>query len=274
MSLGNVALGLASLAFGVHHLRNGVRRLSAPSGHPLEGMSARRAMPAPGLGKAATPISLPGKPFMTSDRRPIITRGGVHSMQMRSFNIRTLDDRMQYLRKLADEGKRDPAVYAFARRAITARCGNDWCIPEKDNVKEARAIFGAQRRRVPPRMTARDVGTARNIFKGNRRHVRYTSDIMGVDTYQKPAHTLALRTGDCDDYSTLTCAELGSVGIPCRYKVIRTRGAKDWNHIYPQAGFPRANPTRWISMDSSVNMPFGWEAPRRMVAASRVFRVH
>jgi transglutaminase-like putative cysteine protease len=146
-------------------------------------------------------------------------------------------------------------------------------VREKDNLGEARALFGAIQQRVPPQATRADVATARNVFNNLRRNIRYTSDIEGVDTYQKPAHTLALRTADCDDYSTLTCATLGSVGIPCRYKVIRTKGANDWNHIYPQAGFPRANPQRWISMDSSVNMPFGWEAPQRMVAASKVFRV-
>jgi transglutaminase-like putative cysteine protease len=118
-----------------------------------------------------------------------------------------------------------------------------------------------------------DAAAARALFGNIRQNVRYTSDIMGVDTYQRPAHTLGLKSGDCDDYSSLTCSSLGSLGIPCRYKVIRTKGARDWNHIYAQAGFPRANPTRWISMDSSVNMPFGWEAPKSMVADSRTFRV-
>jgi hypothetical protein len=194
-------------------------------------------------------------------------------MRLRSYNIRTLEDRIRYLERLADEGKRDPAVYAFTRRALSRKCGGKWCIPEKDNVREAQVLFGEIRRQVPPRQTAQDVATARNLFKNLRRDVRYTSDIMGVDTYQKPGHTLALGTADCDDYSSLTCASLLSVGIPCRYKVIRTKDARDWNHIYAQAGFPRANPTQWVSMDSSVNMPFGWEAPKRMVAASKVFRV-
>lgn len=188
-------------------------------------------------------------------------------MQMRSFNIRTLDDRIRYLQKLVDNGKRDPQIYAFARRALTKRCGNSWCISEKDNLGEAKAIFSAMRS-----TQNADIAAAKSVFRNIRRNVRYTSDIAGVDTYQKPSHTLRLNSGDCDDYSTLTCSALGSVGIPCRFKVIRTRGANDWNHIYPQAGFPRANPKRWISMDSSVNMPFGWEAPPKMVAASRVFR--
>lgn len=219
------------------------------------------------------PVRVPGRSFMDSGRKSIPTRRGATTMRMRSFNIRTLDDRIAYLNKLADQGKRDPEIYAFARRAIGKKCGGRWCIDEKDNLGEARALFGALRQRRPPRMSARDVAYARSIFGGIRKDVRYTSDIAGVDTYQKPSHTLALAAADCDDFSTLTCSALGSIGIPCRFKVIRTKGAKDWNHIYAQAGFPRARPTRWISMDSSVNMPFGWEAPARMVAASRVFRV-
>jgi transglutaminase-like putative cysteine protease len=268
MSLGNVALGMASLVMGAHHLRKAAQELSG--GRGLSGIDQREAMPAPrGRG-----VPVPGRAFHNSGRRAVQTRnGGAVPMRLRSYHIRTLGDRIRYLERLADEGKRDPEVYAFARRALSRKCGGKWCVPEKDNVKEARVIFGEIRRRVPPRQTAADVATARNLFRNLRKNVRYTSDIMGVDTYQKPGHTLALGTADCDDYSSLTCASLLSVGIPCRYKVIRTKGAQEWNHIYAQAGFPRANPTQWISMDSSVSMPFGWEAPKRMVAASRVFRV-
>jgi hypothetical protein len=264
MSLGQVALGVASLVMGYHHLKNGAKHLRG-----LEGMNARRgAIPAP------QGVRVPGRAFMDSGRSRVeLSGGGTANMRMRSFNIRTLDDRIDYLKKLADEGKRDPQVYAFARRALTKKCGRDWCVPEKENLGEAKVLFGALQQQVPPSMTAEDLKTAERLFNNTRRNVRYTSDIAGVDTYQKPSHTLSLRSADCDDFSSLTCAALGSVGIPCRFKVIRTKGAKDWNHIYAQAGLPRSNPKRWISMDSSVNMPFGWEAPPRMVADSRVFRV-
>lgn len=268
MGLGQVALGIASLVMGVQHLRNGARHLSSTDdGYGLDGLNA-----APRSAQAR--IRVPGRSIMNSGYKNVRTpRGGTIPMRMRTYNIRTLDQRIAYLNKLADEGKRDPEVYAFVRRAIGKKCGGKWCIPEKDNLGEARAVFGALRQARPPRYTRSDLENARGIFKGLRSNVRYTSDIAGVDTYQRPSHTLALGAADCDDFSSTTCAALGAIGIPCRYKVIRTKGARDWNHIYAQAGFPRANPRRWISMDSSVNMPFGWEAPKRMVAASRVFRV-
>ncbi len=272
MSFGQVALGVASLVMGVHHLNNGARQLAAQRrtarSTGLDGLMAGDTMPAP------RSVRVPGRSIMDSGRSGVaVPGGGRMSMRMRSFDIRTLGDRIEYLRGLSDAGKRDPQVYAFARRTLTRRCGNKWCIPEKDNLGEARALHGALRRQIPPNMTLRDIMGAKRLFGNIRNNVRYTSDIAGVDTYQKPGHTLALRSGDCDDYSSLTCSALGSVGIPCRYKVIRTKGASDWNHIYAQAGFPRQKPSRWVSMDSSVAMPFGWEAPQRMVAASRTFRV-
>ncbi len=266
MSFGQVALGLASIAIGLNHLNSGVKRLR---GVPPPQTRYRRQL-------GDVPVTVPGRPFHSSGYKQVRANGATVPMQMRSFEIRSLEDRIHYLRRLVDAGKRDPQVFAFARRNLTRRCGTDWCIPEKHNLAEAKAIFGAihdGRYGHAGSSERAELETARNLFRQIRRNVRYTSDIAGVDTYQKPAHTLALKTADCDDFSSLTCASLQSVGIPCRFKVIRTKGAREWNHIYPQAGFPRHAPTRWVSMDSSVNMPFGWEAPRTMVDASRVFRV-
>lgn len=267
MSFGQVALGLASIALGLNSLNNGVKR--------LRGVEPRRSRYRPQLG--AAPGAVSGRPFHSTGYKQVrAPNGSLVPMQMRSFEIRSLDERIQHLRRLVDAGKRDPQVFAFARRNLTRRCGDDWCIPEKDNLAEAKAIFGsiqAGRYGSPSSQQRAELETARNLFRQIRRRVRYTSDIAGVDTYQKPGHTLALGTADCDDFSSLTCASLQAVGIPCRFKVIRTKGAREWNHIYPQAGFPRHAPTKWVSMDSSVNMPFGWEAPARMVDASRVFRV-
>src|SRR5262249_22543060 len=102
--------------------------------------------------------------------------------------------------------------------------------------------------------------------------VRYTSDILNIDTYQNPRRTLGdLHGGDCDDYTSSICALLLSIGIPCRFKVIRTKESSEWNHIYAQGGLPRANPTRWFTLDASVDKPFGWEAPASLVAESRIF---
>lgn len=231
-----IVLGLAGIAMGLRSISGGLRQLDA----------AQRER----LGRLP-PVGFRGRSAQKPSGRPlgdvfVDTPSG--RIRLRTYNIRNLDERIAHLRRLARAGKKDPRVYEFARRVVNGRCGGSWCIPEKDNVAEAKALFNAV-----------------------RKNVRYTSDIAGVDSYQKPGHTLNLRTGDCDDYSTLACALAGSLGIPCRFKVIKTRGAPTWNHIYAQLGFPRRMPRKWISFDASVPMPFGWEPPPRMVADARVF---
>ena len=78
---------------------------------------------------------------------------------------------------------------------------------------------------------------------------------------------------NCDDYSSLGCSALMSVGIPCRLKVIRTTDSQTWNHIYIQGGTPKGGPEKWITLDASVPVKPGWEVPASMVAASRTFEV-
>lgn len=215
MSAIKIALGLASIAIGAHKIHEAVKRPSAP-----------RRSSAPLTGAPGAPVA------------------------MRIYPVKSLDDRIKRIRERVARGMVDPKVYGFARKVVNQKCGDNWCIPEKDNLKEMEAIF-----------------------KAVRQNVRYTSDILGVDTYQHPKHTLGLNGGDCDDYSSLLCSLLLSLGIPCRLKVIRTKDAKEWNHIYAQGGLPRANPTRWYSLDASVPKPFGWEAPGSMVADTRIFSV-
>jgi len=216
MSFGQVLVGLASLALGVHQIKKGTRV----------------------LGDVAK--------YRPSQARTQISSAG----SMKVHKVRSLDDRIRHLRGRVAKGKVDPEIYTFTRSALTKRCGNTWCVNEKDTLKEAEAIF--------------------NAVRGN---VRYTSDIAGIDTYQNPSKTLKLKAGDCDDYSTLICSMLLSAGIPCRFKVIRTKDSNEWNHIYAQVGLPRARPSRWVSMDASVPVRFGWEAPKSMVAESKVFSV-
>jgi transglutaminase-like putative cysteine protease len=214
MSLGRVVLGLCGVALGVQQIRRGFGHIASAGQQ---------------LGHAQTPSG---------------------PLRLRTYKIRNLDDRIKKLRGLVELGMRDPVVYEFARRAVNTKCGDKWCVGEKDTAGEIKALFDAI-----------------------RKNVRYTSDIRGIDSYQQPGKTLMLRGGDCDDDSSLACAAAASIGIPCRFKVIKTRGSDDWNHIYAQMGFPRQNPTRWVSFDASVNKPCGWEAPKSMVSDSRVFRV-
>lgn len=224
MNLGQLVLGLGSIAVGVSQLHKGARALSASPTAPSRPARRYRS------GHVDTELAGP--------------------LRLQTKKVRNLDDRIRELKKLVDRGKRDPEVYAFARQAVNQKCGPRWCVDEKDTLGELRALFGAI-----------------------RQNVRYTSDIAGIDSYQLPQKTLRMRTADCDDFSSLAAASALSLGIPVRFKVIRTKGAPDWNHIYTEMGVPRGKPKRWVPFDASVNKPLGWEAPKAMVAATKVYPV-
>ena len=92
-------------------------------------------------------------------------------------------------------------------------------------------------------------------------------------------HYVYLPEGDvtvnqCDDATLLICSTLGSIGYPTKCRVIRTKNANDWNHIYALVGLPPKQPTRWVPLDLSVShKPPGWEPPADMIAAVRDFDV-
>jgi transglutaminase-like putative cysteine protease len=240
MSLGKVVVGIASVILGAQALGNGVSALAgtdAPKPRP----APRRRGPPAGIGDSL-PLPVQGAAPLPS------TSTLVH--QMKKASVRTLNERVAYIKGRVEKGRSDPKIYALARQIVSRRCGDRWCVPEKDNVAEAKAVFDYM-----------------------RSHVRYTSDTLGVDTFQNPRLTIGLQSGDCDDYTATTCALLLTIGIPARMKVIQTKGSREPNHIYPQAGFPRAAPQKWISMDSSVDVKFGWEAPAAMVEKSWIFSV-
>lgn len=242
MDLGKVILGLAGLALGYQTLSKGALNLhhglKTPSGG-LKGTSGRRRArverdPGPGAYK--------GRKL-----GQISTRAGRSTV----YEVRTLDDRIAAIREQANKGKIDPSVIAWARRQVSARCAGTpggWCIPEKNKRKEAEAIF-----------------------RGMRRDVRYVNDVLGIDTYTHPKRTLEHRAGDCDDYSSLGCASLMAIGIPCQLEVIRTKDSPSWNHIFINAVVDESGST--FSLDASVPVKPGWRVPDSAVAERRVFEV-
>lgn len=180
-------------------------------------------------------------------------RRGRKAPQMEFHRVRNLDDRIKYIQKMIAKGRRDGRVREVATKILTRRCGNDWCTPEKDWRAEVETIFVALR----------------------SRYYRYVRDSVGVDLYQQPGRTLEFRGGDCDDASSLLASMLLSVGYPVQLRVIQTKDADDWNHIYilvllPPSGGPKA---RWMPLDLSVNKPPFWEVPKSMIARVKDYPV-
>lgn len=168
----------------------------------------------------------------------------------RIHSVNTLDERVGYISKLITKHKTDPRVRQIAVQAVSRKCGDAWCTPEKNHLAELRAVFNY-----------------------TRRNMRYVRDAHNVDTFQSVSRSFEFGGGDCDDFTIAIGTLLMSIGYPVLLIVIRTVGSPDWNHIYPKAGVPPRAPVRWVALDGSVNRPAGWEVPRSMVADSKVYKV-
>jgi hypothetical protein len=153
-------------------------------------------------------------------------------------NIRTLDQRVARIVRLVRRGAKDPRVRRFALQVLGKRCGEDWCVRERDYWGEVVAIFDTV-----------------------RQGVRYVRDQAGCDTFQAAGNTIEWKGGDCDDYAILLGSILQSVGYPVALRVVKTKGATEWNHIYLMVGLPPSAPTEWRALDASVPEPAGWEVP-------------
>lgn len=165
--------------------------------------------------------------------------------KMKIHTIKNLEGRIKHIRGVIHRALREED--GFTRRAALGMVRH---APERDYLAELRSIY-------------------QNV----RKRVRYRRDIMNVDTYQSPRRTLELGGGDCDDYSILLAALYLAIGYPVKLKVIRTKTASDWNHIYIVVGLPQRKPVKWIPIDGSVAAFVGWEAPKRIVAESKTFDV-
>ena len=239
-SLGHLVLGLIGIVGGAATVSRGM-------GHLKRGLKKKQMRARPELGRVAPPPV--SKRRVPGGRRVDDAGISKRKLRVRLHDVKSLDDRMRLIRQKIQQGKLEPEVIEWARKAVTKKCGNGWCIPEKDTMGEAKAIFEAL-----------------------RRDVRYTSDVLGADTYARASQTLRMHAGDCDDYTITGCSALNAIGIPCAADVIQTKGSDDWNHIYAMVGLPRVNPTRWVPFDASIDRPFGWEAPKAVVARRRRFR--
>lgn len=234
MNLGEVLLGIATIALGATTMKKGFERVHNAT-----------------MGSRTTVGRIAAMPPVISQGKHVQTRSG--PMRTTLHSVGSLDERLAAIAKKANEGKTDPRVIAWARKELSKKCragwnGEQWCVPEKDTLAEIDAIY-----------------------KALRRDIRYTSDVHGIDTYAHPKRTLELGGGDCDEYSATACAALMAVGIPCRFKVIRTKDSPTWNHIYVEAGTSKQNPTKWIALDASVAAKPGWEAPKSMVAETKIY---
>ena len=155
------------------------------------------------------------------------------------YGVGNIDSRVRYIINSIKKGRKSPEVRAFAVQAVSQKCGNGWCIPERDWW-----------------------GEVQGLFKSIRSNVRYTRDIHKIDTFQSPARTLQFRGGDCDDFSITLGSALQSIGYPIKVRIVQSNGSPDYNHIFLLVGLPPRQPSQWVSLDASLGKPPGWHPPR------------
>lgn len=107
------------------------------------------------------------------------------------------------MKKLRDEGKKNPDIFRFTRFLLTSLN-----LPQYGYFDEITAI---------------------HCFV--RDEIRFTRDVLSVETLQAPQITLKLRTGDCDDKSTLFASMVESIGHKTRF-VTCGFSANAQKHVY------------------------------------------
>jgi predicted transglutaminase-like cysteine proteinase len=169
---------------------------------------------------------------------------GDDQMKMSLKPVGGIEDRCRHIVEMIRKGRHHPSIHKFVRPIVSERCGDDWCIKEKDYWGECVAVYEAVKMRV-----------------------RYTADTYGTDLFQHPKNVLRLGAADCDDYSILLGSSLQAIGYPVKLRVIHLKGDQDWGHIYLLVGLPPRRPTAWRALDGGVvpKKPAGWEVPKNMV---------
>lgn len=156
---------------------------------------------------------------------------------LRQSSSMPIEQRVATIQDLVHKSFQDPQMRKVALQ-VTSRC------PERDKMCEAQAIYHFIKSRV--RYTG-DVGAIKHP-DGN---------VEGVDLYQSARRTLEFGGGDCDDHNILGATLLALNGIDPILRVVKTRGASDWEHIY--TGF--MNGRKMIPIDTTLpgNTSFGVE---------------
>lgn len=101
--------------------------------------------------------------------------------------------------------------------------------------------------RIPEKRWRLEVET---ILSYCQNYVRYTRDVVGVETLQTPVQTLRIMQGDCDDQSMLLASLLMSVGHPCRFVAVG-QAKNSFSHVLVQT---KVSGT-WLWADPIMN---GW----------------
>lgn len=102
-----------------------------------------------------------------------------------------------------------------------------------------------------------------------KENVGYARDPDRTDQIYPPWQILeeALTTDlgaavDCEDQACLAASLLESLNLNLPVKVvIVSKTGQLWDHVFLRVGYPPDNPTRWVSVDTTISPPSGREIP-------------
>ncbi len=99
-------------------------------------------------------------------------------------------------------------------------------------------------------------GEIRSVYNWVKANVRYTKDPDRLELLTSPQKILELGAGDCDDYTVLLSALLGSLGHTVRIKVGGDVSGL-YRHVWPEVQYRG----RWIPLDAATPRPRLGKAP-------------
>jgi Transglutaminase-like superfamily len=138
------------------------------------------------------------------------------------------------MRRLIDEGKKDPLVHEAAANILrNARIrAFDW------------------------------MGEVQSIGEWVGRNIRFTRDVYGKETLHSAREIIRLGIGDCDDFTILICSLLGTIGVKTQIKTISSPrlDPSQFTHVYPEAEVEG----RWIPVDFARRDPHFGQGPENV----------
>lgn len=169
-----------------------------------------------------------------------VTRDGMTTV-LREHNKMPIEMRVASIQAQIEKGVQDPRMRKLALQ-ITRHC------PERDGLCEAKAVY--------------DYVKANVRYAGDVAPIRWQDGkVEGIDVFQSPQRTLEFGAGDCDDHTKAVAVLLAHNGITPRLRVVKTKGAPDWEHIYGGALLPKGTGNKFVSLDTTLpgNNNFGVE---------------
>jgi len=98
------------------------------------------------------------------------------------------------------------------------------------------------------------------VYEFVKNNIRYTRDILDIETLQSAEVTLNYRSGDCDDHAILSGALLLSLGHPIQFVAVALKN-QNWErfcHVFVETRIGRT----WVALDTTIpEKPMGWIHP-------------